>query len=538
MVLGVISVIIQLAFRHGDGTSSHQPFSSYIPKTLSTALAHFNLDGETTVYAICPSCDCTFPPQEVQGVPTYPTHCTNKAKPGSGICGASLLESTSSQAKPIKTFVYHHFNDYLAGLLARPDIEKIMDDRCDQMKMPSGMGLDSAGSSTNNGTSSLVTDVLEARFIRTFKGPSGTTLFMDRPGGEGRYAFVLNVDFYNPEGMRVRGASASCGIVAMACLNLPLSIRYKPENLYLAGIIPGPREPHLTSLNHYLQPLIADMAASWIKGTYFSRTASSLHGRLTRSAIIAVVCDLQAARKVAQMSPPKSHFYCSRCKCYHLKTLGRVDAEKWECRDVGAIRSHARNWKDALSSADQDKIFAAHGVRWSVLWELPYWDPTHQLVVDSMHCLFEGLVKHHVKTVLALTSASASSKFAPPAFVYDFLQYQESSSPSLNKNTVSHITQIHQLLTMTINDPNNDDDDVEMATADGDDTIFDSYALRGRLVKKTKAALEFVANSLSVYPMDGTGPGGQIQKVDLANALVDWVSSIYLLSIHFLIILF
>ena len=43
--------------------------------------------------------------------------------------------------------------------------------------------------------------------------------------------------------------------------------------------------------------------------------------------------------------------------------------------------------------AMQDRIFKDSGVRWSELWRLPYWDPTQQLVMDSMHCIFEGLCK-------------------------------------------------------------------------------------------------------------------------------------------------
>ncbi|KIJ29534.1 hypothetical protein M422DRAFT_85357, partial [Sphaerobolus stellatus SS14] len=58
----------------------------------------------------------------------------------------------------------------------------------------------------------------------------------------------------------------------MACLNLPLDICFKAENMYIAGIIPGPEEPHKTALNHYLRPLIDDLVVSYTKGVYFSKT--------------------------------------------------------------------------------------------------------------------------------------------------------------------------------------------------------------------------------------------------------------------------
>jgi hypothetical protein len=55
----------------------------------------------------------------------------------------------------------------------------------------------------------------------------------------------------------------------MACLNLPLEHRYKPENMYLAGVIPGPKQPSLDNLNHYVRPLINDMVDAWDPGHSF-----------------------------------------------------------------------------------------------------------------------------------------------------------------------------------------------------------------------------------------------------------------------------
>jgi hypothetical protein len=95
-----------------------------------------------------------------------------------------------------------------------------------------------------------------------FEGSTPGRLFVDRPGKEGRYLFALNVDFFNSEGMTIRGASTSSGIIAAACLNLPLEIRYKPENMYLAGVIPGPKEPRLMELNHYMRPVVDQFSDS------------------------------------------------------------------------------------------------------------------------------------------------------------------------------------------------------------------------------------------------------------------------------------
>ncbi|KIJ09714.1 hypothetical protein PAXINDRAFT_57719, partial [Paxillus involutus ATCC 200175] len=175
----------------------------------------------------------------------------------------------------------------------------------------------------------------------------------------------------------------------------------KPENMYPAGIIPGPHEPSGDQLNHFLDPLVSDMVESWDRGVQISHTTSSVD-RVTRSAIACVVCDLPAARKTAQLAAATSHFYCSACHCYHASTLGRTDVHSpdWKLRDKDTLRLHAEAYRDATSSAERNHLFVQHGVRWSSLWRLPYWDPARQLVVDSMHCLLEGLAQAQFREYL------------------------------------------------------------------------------------------------------------------------------------------
>ncbi|KAF8591608.1 hypothetical protein K439DRAFT_1302850, partial [Ramaria rubella] len=60
-------------------------------------------------------------------------------------------------------------------------------------------------------------------------------------------------------------------------------------------------------------------------------------------------------------------------------------------------------WRDAPTNKDQEMLFSEHGICWSELWHLPYWDPTWQLVVDSMHCILERVVQGHVRDALELS---------------------------------------------------------------------------------------------------------------------------------------
>ncbi|KIO01265.1 hypothetical protein M404DRAFT_101753, partial [Pisolithus tinctorius Marx 270] len=175
----------------------------------------------------------------------------------------------------------------------------------------------------------------------------------------------------------------------------------KPENLYLAaGIIPGSKQPSLEKLNHYICPLINDLLIAWERGICFSKTAKFPDGQVTCSAITLIMCNLPAARHLAALAGISSHFFCSVCDCYHKSNYGRVDCEHWAPRDQDKLHFHAEQWWDAVSSADQEWLFKDHGVHYSELWHLPYWDPTCQLVINSMHCILEGLVQHHICTLL------------------------------------------------------------------------------------------------------------------------------------------
>lgn len=64
-------------------------------------------------------------------------------------------------------------------------------------------------------------------------------------------AFMLNVDWFQP----FKYLLYSVGALYMVFMNFPRELGFKPENVILVGIIPGPHEPKLT-INRYLKPLL------------------------------------------------------------------------------------------------------------------------------------------------------------------------------------------------------------------------------------------------------------------------------------------
>jgi hypothetical protein len=314
----------------------------------------------------------------------------------------------------------------------------------------------------------------------------------------------------------------TCGILSAVCLNLPLDIRYKPENMYIAGIVPGPAEPHTTELNHYVRPIVDDFLVSWERGVHYSRTANYPTGRDTKSAIALGLGDLPAARQMSGQAGHNSHNYCTRCKCFHQDTLCRVDVHHadWMPKDPMAERQKAENWKNAPTRIGQEKLFSLHGVRWSELWRLPYWNPAQMLVVDTMHCLLEGLVEYHFRHLLALTTVSAQEKSPSlPAFSFDLPlpdnEYQ--SSVALSDKDLDHIPKIH-------------DDLVAEISATSEIALDKQFGLlTRRLLTRNLKALCYVSNIVGAQPTPSRTPE-RVTKIHYVEGLINWVCTFLILD--------
>ncbi len=514
-VMGALNILLAMAFLDRDTcktTLLGETIIQQVPKKIETATGKFNLKGRLVYYAVCTTCNCTHKPilKRGQAHPTYPKYCNNIPAPGAGKCGTALLERHSVGGlgvwRPSLMCAYHELNDYVCGLECREDLREYIDSACDK-----------AMEEFSKGVPNEFNDVLSGDFARSFKWIDNK-LFIDRPKGEGRLLFSLNLDFFNVEEMRLRGASASSGIVAMACLNLPVDIRYKPENMYIACIIPGPKEPRLTQTNHFIRPLVDDLKVSWERGTQFSHSPD----RVVRCALACAVCDLVGARKLSCMAGVTSNHICTICDCFGHASYGRTDVEKWKTRNRDDLFDAATQWQNASSTNDQDKLFSANGVRWSELWRLPYWDPARQLVIDPMHNLLEGLAQAHFRSVLGLTTAEAKATPPPlPAFDINVPPFPDrhleplnpvfvkDSGSFLNNKEIHQVPQIYQILQAQITD----EDGIK--------------SVENKLKNKNRSPLEYVCRSLGLRPSEqaATRRRGKKSKTFWIELLLNWVSA-------------
>ncbi|RXW14134.1 hypothetical protein EST38_g11717 [Candolleomyces aberdarensis] len=341
-----------------------------------------------TAFACCPKCFMIhyLNPDDVQS--HYPERCIQET--GKGVCNARLRktkevldakrEAYITKDVPIREYRYQSPQEYLAYIFSRSDLKQYLyGDPCERSR-----------------DANDAWDIWDASALRDFTYIDGRR-FTDSDD-ECRLVFSLNMDGLNPFTNKEAGKKVSIGAIYMVCLNLPPSIRYKLENIYLVGIIPGPRPPSLHDLNHLLNPLVDDFLLLWRQGFYLSRTCLHPHGIRVRGAIIPLICDLPAARHMSGFASYSHTIFCSECK-QTLPNINDLNHTCWTPRTWEEHRKAAKLWRDAQSIQERKTLYSTYGLRWSELLRLPYWDPTKYTLIDSMHAFYLRIFQHHIRNI-------------------------------------------------------------------------------------------------------------------------------------------
>lgn len=254
--------------------------------------------------------------------------------------------------------------------------------------------------------SRVMSDIWDGEVLRTLRGPSGL-FFSNRPNGEVRLVFSLFVDWFNPFGNKASGKHVSLGAIYMVCLNPPPKIRFRVENVYLVGIIPGPGEPSLHQINHFIAPLVDEFRKLWNPGVFFTCTAGYKVGRLVRCALIPLVADVPALHKVAGFLGHGAKMFCSFCQL-RSDDICNFSRMSWRRMSWADPIRHAIAWRNAVSKTAREALAKATGIRWSKLLDLEYWNPTLYAVLDSMHNMFLGEFQRHIRVIWGIESVKSS----------------------------------------------------------------------------------------------------------------------------------
>ena len=88
-----------------------------------------------------------------------------------------------------------------------------------------------------------------------------------------RWPIMMSCDWFRP----YKQSKYCVGVHYLTILNLPQSIRFRPENALFAGIIPGLKEPSQHEMNSHLRPLVKELNMSWIDGFEMKKCHQNLN---------------------------------------------------------------------------------------------------------------------------------------------------------------------------------------------------------------------------------------------------------------------
>lgn len=372
---------------------SRSDVASDIPKTMSSIISHYNLDPACCAFVCCPHCYCitALTPKALEEAETeynsgrpLPT-CTNKDYPGSPNCGTQLwcIHWINSRAfvVPIQKQIFQDLKEWMGRLLAIPGIEDIMAAH-HQGAAPEG--------------SPVSSDFRDSPTYRNFKGFDGQPFMQEQQSPSGapdlRLIMSLGMDAFQTFGPRHPHGSSTA--LYMVLLALPEHLRYKQQYMYLVTVLPGKPTRHYT--NHTLKWLATQLLLFW-KGVFYRRTARHQLGRTVFIALIPGVGDTEGAHQMSGFISHNQQNFCIRCYL-PIQEIENLNPETWPRRDPQKHRAIALQWLNS-NEADRNLIFKTHGLRWSDLLILPYWDPISFTVIDDMHMGYLGLLRTHIESI-------------------------------------------------------------------------------------------------------------------------------------------
>lgn len=374
LVMKLVRHVVQLAILEArpdlDVAGAEEMLRGF-PMDARTSAKQLDLPQPTTIYATCPSCCAIYPPLPPTSSKPYQERCTWR-NIDSKVCDRPLLRRkegpNGDSWRAIRRFPFFDPGAYLTGLALRPDLDPYLGYCQADVKDVSH-------------------DIWDSEFLANFRGADNKPFV-----GEGRLVVALAIDWFNPYGNREAKKKWSIGAVYMVCLNLPLHLRFRLENVCLIAIIPGPMEPSLELANHFLRPIVDSLKRLYEHGLWVSPTPLHPDGQVFHVMLGLLIADLLGLRQIAGFAYPAHRLFCSYC----FQTKDKIDQffPRYPTRDLDQHRAVAMRWRDAGSLAERKEITKTHGVRWSVLQELPYWDPFKQAPVDVLHCLLAVLSKH------------------------------------------------------------------------------------------------------------------------------------------------
>ncbi|MBW0502973.1 hypothetical protein O181_042688 [Austropuccinia psidii MF-1] len=193
----------------------------------------------------------------------------------------------------------------------------------------------------------------------------------------------------------------------LLCLNHSLNERLNKENVYVAGIIPCPKEPNLLQLNYLLMPLIKEFKEKW-QDYHFAPTSTGPSGSFIQVSILTAIADVVAMRKITGFVSHSGRHFVIFALFTRLKLKKLV--LHLTTRTYPNHKSTIAKWPWASPQQIQ-AIFSEDGVKYSVLEDLMYCDATRMVNLDIMHNLILVILNNHAAFKLCIPKSKSKIHF-------------------------------------------------------------------------------------------------------------------------------
>lgn len=372
------------------GGSEYESF----PKSLYLAKQTLGLVDRFVNFAACPKCHKLYKKDNITDIRQqtvmkcshveFPNSATRRRRQCKTPLAKRVTLNNSISIRPELVYPVACIQQQLSSMFLRPGFEKSLRHWTDRIR-----------------PDNVLSDIYDGQIWQNLKESSEqmSNKFFRPEKADSHLGLIMNLDWFQP----YEGTIYSTGVIYAAICNLPRDIRFKPENMLILGILPGPKEVSLHKINHYLSPIITELELLW-KGMTLNSTNECPNGKDIRVAVIIASCDIPAARKLCgHVSALVSCHRCEKRSNYvnNQHSFGGMEnMEEWFIKkDSTKHRQNALDWRRCKSNAERARFVKKNGVRWSELLRLPYFDPIRFVTVDPMHCLFLGIAKWIVKRI-------------------------------------------------------------------------------------------------------------------------------------------
>ncbi|KAI7957548.1 hypothetical protein MJO28_004643 [Puccinia striiformis f. sp. tritici] len=454
------------------------------PIDIRTAIGLLGIEPVIHRTLCCPTCFRLYDSKDVR-------ICEFKHTEKSRICNSALF---GPNGRPLRQYSTQNFHQWLQGFLNREGIESLLTTSVNYFSQ-----------NVKSGTRSCLWDgTIWNDFLDSSGKPFNQTL--------GNLSFGIYIDWFNPHGNKAAGKHKSVGVILLFCLSLPASHRYQLQNIFFAALTPGPSEPTVLQMNNVLGPLVAELKGLWHQGVTIP-TRHNPQGLEIKVALISAVCDLPAIRKLIGYGSHSARHFCSFCYLEDCE-INSLDCTSWKKRTIQGHRAESEAWKSAKTHAERETLFKKSGVRYSILNELPYWDPTEFVVVEPMH-LLSGILEWHARKVWCIDEVAAEIKnkkqvrdvrFPEPEDYFDVDTYEELRHEELNAGNNGINLELLQDALMEI------EEEIRVDTEVNGPSVFSSDDLKliRRVITQTKIPSWLNRPS----PIFGDASAGKVRSAD------------------------